>query len=150
LYQLIPELALMANVGWQNWSEFGQTTLGISAANEKNLAVDLNFSDTIHTAIGAQYRIGERWLWSVGFAYDSSPVSEANRTPTLPLDRQLRYATGIQYEVNKDITVGAANELLDAGKAPFNVRRGPLACRLQGGYSTNLFDFLAANLIWKF
>jgi long-chain fatty acid transport protein len=77
-------------------------------------------------------------------------VSEANRTPNLPLDRQLRYGTGIQYQVNEDITVGAANELLDGGKAPFNVRRGPLAGRLQGGYSTNLLDFLAANLIWKF
>jgi long-chain fatty acid transport protein len=140
----------MVNLGWQNWSDFGQTTLGIYSTKERTLAVDLNFSDTIHTAIGAQYRLGERWLWSAGFAYDSSPVSEANRTPTLPLDRQLRYGTGIQYEVNEYVTIGAANELVDAGKAPFNVRRGPLAGRLQGGYSTNLFDFIAANLIWKF
>ncbi|MGH7906065.1 MAG: OmpP1/FadL family transporter [Candidatus Binataceae bacterium] len=150
LYQLTSALALMADLGWQNWSEFGQTTLGISAANQKTLAVDLNYSDTIHTAIGGQYRIGEKWVWSVGFAYDSSPVSEANRTPTLPLDRQLRYGTGIQYQMNEDVTVGVANEVLDAGAAPFNVRRGPLAGRLQGDYSTNLLDFLAVNLIWKF
>ena len=150
LYQLLPSLALMGDLGWQNWSDFGQTTLGISSAKQRNLAVDLNYADTIHTALGAQYRIADKWLWSAGFAYDSSPVSEANRTPTLPLDRQLRYGTGIQYQVNENVTVGAANELLDAGKAPFNVRRGPLAGRLQGGYSTNLLDFVAANLIWKF
>jgi hypothetical protein len=29
LYQLTPALGLMGNVGWQNWSQFGQTTLGI-------------------------------------------------------------------------------------------------------------------------
>ena len=47
-------------------------------------------------------------------------------------------------------TVGAANEMVDGGKAPYNVRRGPLAGRLQGGYTNSLLDFLFANLIWKF
>ncbi len=30
LYQLTPTLAVMVNLGWQNWSQFGQTTLGFS------------------------------------------------------------------------------------------------------------------------
>jgi long-chain fatty acid transport protein len=150
LYQLTSRFALMGDLGWQNWSSFGQTTLGISAKNQRSVAVNLHFSDTWHTAIGGQYRLGERWLWSAGFAYDSSPVSYGNRTPSLPLDRQLRYGTGIQYVLNENITVGAANEMVDGGKAPYNVKRGPLAGRLQGGYPNNLLDFLAANLIWKF
>jgi long-chain fatty acid transport protein len=150
LYQLTPALALMGNVGWQNWSAFGQTTLGISATTQKSLAVNLHFADTYQLAIGGQYRIAENWLWSAGFAYDSSPVSEANRVPTLPLDRNLRYGTGIQYEINRDVTLGIANEVLDAGPAPFNVKRGPLAGRLQGDFSTDLLDFLGLNLIWKF
>ena len=150
LYQLTPKLAVVGDLGWQNWSQFGQTTLGISAQNQHNIAVDLNYSDTIHTAIGAQYQLTRKLLYSAGFAYDSSPVSEANRTPSLPLDRQLRYATGVEYAVNESVAVGLANEVIDGGKAPFNVNRGPLAGRLQGGYSTNIFDFLMANLIWKF
>jgi Outer membrane protein transport protein (OMPP1/FadL/TodX) len=84
LYQLTPALAVMGDLGWQNWSAFGQTTLGISAANERSIAVDLNYSDTIHTAIGTQYRIGEKWLWSAGFAYDSSPVVAAGAKLTHP------------------------------------------------------------------
>jgi len=150
IYQLTPALALMGNIGWQNWSSFGQTTLGITSSTQRNLAVNLKFSDTIQIASGWQYRIGERWLWSAGFAYDSAPVSEANRPPSLPLDRQLRYGTGIQYVVNRDVTIGAANELMDASDAPFNVRRGPLAGRLQGNFSADYLDFLAFNLIWKF
>ncbi|MGH7933659.1 MAG: OmpP1/FadL family transporter [Candidatus Binataceae bacterium] len=150
LYQLTPALALMGNIGWQNWSQFGQTVLGISAESQKSLAVDLNYSDTIQIAFGGQYRMFQKWLLSAGFAYDSSPVSEANRGPSLPLDRQLRYGAGIQYELNRDMTVGIANELLDAGNAPFNVRRGPLAGRVQGDYATNIIDFLAVNLIYRF
>ncbi len=94
-YQLTSALALMGNVGWQNWSAFGQTTLGISSTVQKALPVNLHFADTYDLAIGGQYRIAENWLWSAGFAYDSSPVSEPNRVPTLPFDQNLRYGAGI-------------------------------------------------------
>ena len=149
LYQLTPALALMGNVGWQNWSQFGQTELGISAQTQKNLAVNLNYSNTIQIAFGGQYRLANRWLLSAGFAYDSSPVSEAHRTPNLPLDRQLRYGTGVQYEINKDFVLGIANEVLDGSDAPYDVRRGPLSGRVQGDFSSNIIDFLGINLVWK-
>src|SRR5262249_27446784 len=57
LYEITPALALMGNIGWQNWSQFGQTTLGISASTQRSLAVDLNYSDTINIAFGGQYRL---------------------------------------------------------------------------------------------
>ena len=47
---------------------------------------------------------------SAGFAYDSSPVKNSNRSIVLPLDRQYRYALGLQYELRKNITLGAAYE----------------------------------------
>jgi long-chain fatty acid transport protein len=149
LYQFTPNLALMGNIGWQNWSQFGQTTLGISAETQKSLAVDLNYSDTIQIAFGAQYRLAQRWLFSAGFAYDSSPVSEANRGPSLPIDRQLRYGAGIQYQINDDLILGIANEVLDLGSAPYNTKRGPLAGRVQGDFSCNIIDFMGINLVWK-
>src|SRR5271156_1889114 len=136
LYEVMPRLSLMGNVGWQNWSAFGEFPLGISAVNQRTVAVNLHFSDTCHIAIGQQFRIGEKWLWSAGFAYDSSPVSKTNRVPALPLDRQLRYGTGIQYQINRDITAGAAWEFMDAGAGPFAASRGALAGTLQGHYST--------------
>jgi long-chain fatty acid transport protein len=150
LYEVLPNFSLMGNVGWQNWSAFSEFPIGISAKNQTTLDANLHFSDTFQIAIGQQYRIAEKWLWSAGFAYDSSPVSEANRVPVLPVDRQLRYATGIQYQINENMTAGAAWEILDAGNAPFNVRRGPLAGTLQGDYTANYLNFVAANLSWKF
>ncbi len=105
LYQVTPALALMGNIGWQDWSQFGQTTLGISSEKQKSLAVNLDFSNTIQIAFGAQYRLWEKFLCSAGFACDSA-VSEANRPVSLPLDRQLRYGLGVQYDLNRDMTVG--------------------------------------------
>jgi len=149
VYQVLPRWSLMGNVGWQNWSAFGQFPIGISAANQRTIQANLHFSDTCQIAIGQQFRIAEKWLWSAGFAYDSSSVSQANRSAVLPIDRQLRYGTGIQYEINQTLTAGAAWELLDAGPAPFSNRRGPLAGTLQGHYSTNYLNFIAFNLNWK-
>jgi long-chain fatty acid transport protein len=150
LYDVTPKWSLMGNVGWQNWSAFGQFPIGISTAKQRTVTANLNFSDTCQIAIGQQLQIGEKWLWSAGFAYDSSTVSKANRVPTLPIDRQLRYGTGLQYQINRDITAGVAWEFMDAGPAPYSARRGPLAGTLQGHYSTNYLNFLALNVIWKF
>jgi long-chain fatty acid transport protein len=149
-YEVLPNFSLMGNVGWQNWSEFGQFPVGISAANQRTIQANLHFSNTYQIAVGQQFRIAEKWLWSAGFAYDSSPVSQANRNAVLPIDRQLRYGTGIQYEVSRNVTAGAAWEFMDAGPGPFSNRRGPLAGTLQGHYSTNYLNFLALNVIWKF
>jgi long-chain fatty acid transport protein len=150
LYDVTPYWSVMGNVGWQNWSAFGEFPIGISTTKQRTVSANLHFSDTCSIAIGQQLRIGEKWLWSAGFAYDSSPVSKANRIPVLPLDRQLRYGTGIQYQLNRDVTLGAAWEFMDAGPGPFTADRGPLAGTLQGHYSTNYLNFAALNVIWKF
>jgi long-chain fatty acid transport protein len=150
VYEVLPRWSLMGDVGWQNWSAFAEFPVGISARNQTSVEANLHFSDTCHVAVGQQLRFGEKWLWSAGFAYDSAPVSRANRNAVLPLDRQLRYGTGIQYEVNRDVTTGLAAELMDAGPGPYSNTRGPLAGTLQGHNSTNLFTFVALNIIWKF
>ena len=149
LYQFTPAFALMGNLGWQNWAQYGQTQLGISAQTQKTLAVNLHFNNTLQIAFGGQYRLADRWLWSAGFAYDSSPVAEENRQPSLPLDRQLRYGTGIQYEINDDMVLGIANEVMDGSNASYDVKRGPLAGRVQGDFSSNIIDFVGINLVWK-
>jgi len=150
LYEVTSNWSLMGNVGWQNWSAFSEFPIGISTAKQRTVIANLHFSDTCQIAIGQQLRIGEKWLWSAGFAYDSSTVSKTNRVPVLPIDRQLRYGTGIQYQINRDITAGAACEFMDAGPAPYSASRGPLAGTLQGHYSTNYLNFVGVNLTWKF
>ena len=131
LYDVTSYWSLMGNVRWQNWSAFGEFPVGISSLKQRSVNVNLNFSDTCQVAIGQQLRFRKKWLWSAGFAYDSSPVSRANRAPTLPLDRQLRYGTGIQYEINRDVTAGAAWEFMDAGRGPFSedADRSPEHCK---------------------
>ena len=149
LYAVTSKFSLMGNVGWQNWSAFGEFPVGSPRLNRVPSPTPIcifqtrvrsqsgNNSGSVKNGSGRQD------------LYDSSPVSKANRIPTLPLDRQLRYGTGIQYQIIRDVTVGGAWEFMDAAPRP-TVLPGPLAGTLQGHYSTNYLNFVALNVIWKF
>lgn len=149
-YDFTPRWAVMGSVSWQNWKEFGVLETSIEGTNVSDATIDLNYTDTWHFALGFRGRIAEQWIWSIGAAYDTSPCSESNRSPVLPLDRQIRVATGIQYEVDEDVTLGVAYEYLDAGKAKIDREGGPLTGPLKGEYNTNHIQYIAVNMQWKF
>jgi len=149
-HRLTERLAILGNIGWQEWSSFGESSLSLSSEETKDLNLDRDFDDTWHFALGFQYQIDDPWLLSVGIAYDESPVSDSNRTPDMPLDRQWRYATGIQYDLSQEMTIGCAYELLDAGDAEISQNRGALAGAIEGDYSSNYIHFFNVNLIKRF
>lgn len=149
-HELNRDLSLMADLGWQNWSEFGEIGVSIDSATSTSTSVDANFQDTWHIALGARYRLNPLWNVSAGFAYDSSPVSNSDRSIVLPLDRQYRYALGLQYEWHKDLTLGAAFEYMDAGSAPVNQTGGLLKGDLKGDLKDDDFYILALSANWVF
>jgi long-chain fatty acid transport protein len=147
-HDLNDRLAVMANLVWQNWSDFGKPDISVAGTNV-NETRNLNYDDTWGFALGGQYAFAERWLWSVGGGFDTSPMSKSQRTPNVPLDQQYRLGTGLQYSFNEKITVGAAYQYMNAGDADLDVERGPLAGRLQGDYKSYDFHFFALNLSWR-
>lgn len=149
-HQLTERVAIMGNFVWQNWSKFGKPDLSISSTNVSNETANLNYDDTFGFALGAQYAFAEGWLWSVGGGYDTSPMGEDERSPTVPLDQQFRIGTGVQYSFNDNLTVGVAYQYFNGGDANIDVERGPLAGRLEGDYKTYDVHFAALNLIWRF
>ena len=151
-HQITDRLAVMANVGWQNWRQFGSIdmSLQLDRIGSQNFTANLNMEDTWHGALGVQYRITEPWLLSLGFAYDSSPISLANRSPSLPLDRTWRSAAGVQYDWSKNLTLGFAYEYINAGSASINKTDSPLLGDLIGDYSPNMINVVNLNLIYKF
>jgi long-chain fatty acid transport protein len=149
-HQVTEKLALMGNVGWQDWSDFGESSASLTSTSTTDLNLDRNFDDTWHFALGLQYQIDDPWLLSVGIAYDESPVSDSDRTPDMPLDRQWRYATGLQYDLSENMTIGCAYEFLDAGDAEIRQNRGALSGELVGDYSSNYIHFFNINLIKRF
>lgn len=148
-HELSETVSLLGNVGWQDWSQFGEVQIGVVSSNPTSLTTNLNFQDTAHVAIGAQFRPTELWLFSAGFAYDSSAVSDENRTVTFPVGAQYRFALGTQYHWTPGLVLGFAYEFLYGGDPSVSQFRGPLSGRVVGDYPNLNTSFLTLNLTWR-
>jgi len=147
--ELTKELALVATVNWQDWSEFGLAE--ISVADDNTTSVKINWDDTYHVGLGAYYRVAQPWLLMAGWAYDTSPISsDKDRSPALPVDRQFRYAVGVQYDWSQDFSVGAAYTLIDAGDCKINREGTPLTGQLEGKYDPNFIHVFNLNFAYRF
>jgi long-chain fatty acid transport protein len=149
-HQFNDQWAVIGNVGWQNWTKFGQVPISISANTSTTLTENMNFDDTVHVAIGVHFRFYPKWRATAGFAYDSSPVSDANRSINLPLDRQFRYSLGVIHELSDQVTLGLAYTFMDAGSAPVSQTRGPLSGTISGDFSSNYAHIIALSFAARF
>jgi long-chain fatty acid transport protein len=148
-HELTKELALVATVNWQDWSRFGLAEISVPDIN--TTSVNINWNDTYHVGLGAYYRVSEPWLLMVGWAYDTSPISSSkDRSPALPVDRQFRYAAGVQYDWSKDLSVGAAYTLIDAGDCKINKEGTPSTGHLVGKYDPNFIHAFNLNFVYRY
>jgi long-chain fatty acid transport protein len=155
-HQLNEKWAVMADVGWQNWSEFGQVEVGVdSSTGQPSDAVpstiNLKYDDTWHGALGAQYQYSEKWEFTGGFAYDTSAVSDSHRTVTLPLGEAYRFGLGTIWHWKKNVDLGLSYEFLWAGDMP--VSQGTDTSyrgRVSGSFDNAWFSFATANFTWRF
>jgi long-chain fatty acid transport protein len=150
VYQAVTDrLALVGTVNWQNWSRFGQPE--ISVADSSTVTANLDYQDTYHAGLGVYYRVADPWLLMVGSGYDTSPTSSSSeRSPALPLGATFTYSAGVQYDWSKDLSVGVAYALIDAGSAKVNKSGGPLKGDLSGEYDTNYIHALNVNFVYRF
>jgi long-chain fatty acid transport protein len=140
-HELNNRWALLGTVGWENWSEFENINISTGQGSQK---IPRNWDDTWKFAAGVHFRPVEKWLLQLGFAYDTSPVDSDDRTPDMPMDRQIRYATGAQYQWSDRLSTGAQFVYADYGKAKIDNDL------LKGDYERNDLFFFALNANWKF
>jgi long-chain fatty acid transport protein len=147
--------ALLGSVGWQQWSQFGQVQLGVDdTTNPTSLTTNLDFDDTWHVALGAQYRLSEPWLLNFGVAYDSGLQDSSNVSPLLPVNSAWRFGVGAERHAGKNSYWGIAAEYLYGGTLDTNLQStAPVALggrgNVAGSYDTATL-FLAAYFSKKF
>jgi long-chain fatty acid transport protein len=149
-HELIPDLVLVATVNWQDWSNLGGAEISVPV-DGSTASTELQWRDTYHVGLGAYYRVAEPWLLMVGWGYDTSPIkSTKDRSPALPVDRQFRYAAGVQYEWSKDIALGFAYTLIDGGDCKINKKGSLYTGELEGKYDPNIIHAFNLNFVYRF
>jgi len=142
--------AIMGDVGWQDWSRFGKVDVSINSNNPTSLTTDLNFKDTWHFALGAQYQVSQPWLLFFGAAYDTSSVKTGDMSVTLPMGEAYRFGTGTQYKLNQHLSLGFSYELIWMGTLNVNQTRGPLAGTVAGEYKDAAIHAFQGVLQYQF
>jgi len=148
--EVTDRLALLGNVNWQNWSQFGQVGIGINSADPKSLTQNLNYQDTWQIAVGAQFKLSPQWLLSAGYAFDSSMVSNSNRTVSAPVGAQNRFGTGAQYKWNEHLATGFSYEFLWEGDMPLSQTKDNGRTVLSGEFTNTFINFFAFNVVYVF
>ncbi|WP_191488771.1 OmpP1/FadL family transporter [Pseudomonas sp. FEN] len=100
---------------WTRWSrldKFEAINSGVSAAGQ-SLGLDrvgepLNWHDTWSTALGASYQLDRQWLLRAGYAYDPTPVRNADRSVRIPVGNRNSIALGAAFSPNAEMTIDLA------------------------------------------
>jgi long-chain fatty acid transport protein len=139
--------SLMGNVGWQNWQEFGLVSVALGDTSGSTTS-DRDYENTWHAALGTEVGVSETLTLIGGLAYDSSCVSDANRTLDAPMSEVWRFGIGGMLVASDRVTLNVNYELAYMGEIPVDEDRGPLSGRVAGNFD-NAADTFAVNVIWK-
>ncbi len=142
--------SFMADLGWQQWSQFQKVSVTLASDTARTLTFLPKYQDTWHGALGVEYHPNCAWTVSGGFAYDSSAVTDANRTLDFPIGEQWRFGAGARWYYSDTLLFDFCYELSWSGDLPVNVNRGPLVGHVEGAFKNTYVQFFSANLVWTF
>lgn len=149
-HELNEDVAIMGNIGWQNWKNFGLVDITVSTDDPTSLTTDLKFKETWHIAGGVEWSVAEQWNITGGIAYDSSPVDDKDRPVLFPIGEIIRVGVGAKWQISNPVALGFAYELGYMGDVPVDQENGPLTGRVAGTFESTALHFFALNLKWDF
>jgi long-chain fatty acid transport protein len=140
-HDLDEKWGLNFTVGWDDWSELDNIFISVARGGT---GIPTKWRDTYHYSWGAEYQLNSKWAFTGGVSYDTNPVDARNRTPELPVDRQIHYAMGTQYQLNSNVSVGGYMNYADLGKGRIHTEY------YSGKFNNNGILNLSVYLDWKF
>ncbi|HAS8126180.1 TPA: aromatic hydrocarbon degradation protein [Vibrio vulnificus] len=125
-HKLSDKFSVHASVNWTDWSSFEE--LVADFPNEQSdLIKKENWKDNYRFAIGSTYQMNPKWTLRTGVAYDTSAVSEENRTATIPETDRLWLSIGTSYELGQQLTIDTGFTYIFAKDAKMYESRDPNA-----------------------
>jgi long-chain fatty acid transport protein len=150
-YKATKNLTLAADTNYQRWSQFSKNRVTIeSGPLGETIAttIDRDWKDTWHVGGALAYDFGENHRVGMGLSYDSSPVSNNDRTADLPLDEQIRVAAAIGKISPIGLSYSFSTSYVYFGEGKMDqTAQGE---RFKGEFDTNYLIFIAASVNYRF
>lgn len=122
-HQLSEQLALHASINWTDWSSFKELYADLDN-NPGSTVKEEHWKDNYRFAVGATYQLQPKLALRTGIAYDTSAVSDKNRTITIPETDRTWLSIGATYDWTQDFTLDAGFTYIIAKDAPIKESRG--------------------------
>jgi long-chain fatty acid transport protein len=148
-YELDPGRRLVFSANWEDWSTFSENQLAFSSGAVNPTAVlDRKFKDTWSAGVAFLDMSRKTRGYSLGFSYDSSPVSDNNRTIDLPFDETYKLSAAYAWTGKKNLDFGVGGTLLYFGEGKTD--QTMQGVRFKGEFDTNMALFLGGTLRYLF
>lgn len=147
-YRLDDKNLLFMSAGWEDWSKFSTNTLALKGgALNPEIRLDRKFDDTWNAGIALAHHEGGH-ATSIGLAYESSPVSDKNRTLDLPFEElyKLSFAYAWTGQKDLDFSLGSTVYLIGDG----SIDQTSQGVRTKGEYDTNYIVFFGGTARYRF
>jgi long-chain fatty acid transport protein len=150
--QLDAQWALLASANWQDWSQFGEVAIDVdtNVAGSLSTTVDAGFKDTYQLALGTQFQATPKLRWDAGVAYDTSAVSDSNRTVTVPMGETWRVGTGATYALDATTDLNLSWDMAWMGDLPVTQSKSLSGETISGQYDAAWIQTITGNATWRF
>lgn len=124
-HQLTDTIAIHASFNWTDWSSFEKLEANIPSLSTPVQDIkEEHWEDNYRLAIGGTYQLDQKLTLRSGIAYDTSAVSDKNRTITIPETDRLWLSIGAGYDWSKNLSLDAGFTYIVAKDAPITESRG--------------------------
>ena len=147
-YRLDDKNLLFMSAGWEDWSKFSTNTLALKGGNfNPEIKLDRKFDDTWNAGIALGHAEGGH-ATSIGLAYESSPVSDKNRTLDLPFEELYKLSFAYAWTGQKDLDFSLGSTIYLVADAKIKQEsQGELT---KGKYDTNYIVFFGGTARYRF
>jgi len=147
-----PHLTVSLTAQWTQWSAFKYINIQSTTATAP---INLGFSDTWFTSIGATYQLNDAWTLRGGIGWDQSPVDNRYRTVNIPDQDRYMVGLGFGYKISDALTLDGAYAHYFAPNASMNgsvnnTDNNPFGATLLNGTYQLSLDYVSMSVRYKF
>ena len=141
------QFAVMAEVGWTNWSTFDEIRIKFDGGGADGVTPE-DWENVWFGAIGVTWKASEDLSIRGGVAYDQSPIPDATRTPRIPGADRTWLSLGVNYAPTPNFSIDAGYTHIFVDDSTVDVTYAP-APRLTATFE-NAVDILAVQGTFRF
>ncbi|WP_394243402.1 outer membrane protein transport protein [Vibrio astriarenae] len=123
-HQVSEQWAIHVSLNWTNWSSFDKLEANLNDRSNAEMVKVENWEDNYRFAVGTTYQINTKLALRSGIAYDTSAVSDKNRTITIPETDRTWLSIGASYDLTKQFTLDGGFTYIIAKDADITESRG--------------------------